>query len=223
MIGSLLHGHYDEIDLQFDWYSGNCAFEAPGVSKITDLDWVSPKIYGDDDTGDAIVEAEIATSLGPIFKRLRFSAHTARVEYEIGFAWREWGRGSLRFGNFLLNPKAFDPDRLSYTTHNGGHRAEVFPLGAETVDHGQPVSFLVSASNGVGMTEGWLAIGDDTRSIRIDVDRTVAQLVGMVHHERTRGGFFARVALSALELDETRKPDATPLPRCFRFALTLGQ
>jgi hypothetical protein len=128
----------------------------------------------------------------------------------------------LRLGNFLLNPKAFDPDRLNFTTHNGGRAAETLPLN-ETVDHGRPISFLVSASNGVGMTDGWLAIGDDTRSVRIDVDRTVAQLVGMVQHQRTKDGFFARVALSALELDETRKPEASPAPRCFRFALTLGQ
>jgi hypothetical protein len=222
MVGSLLHGHYDEIDLQFDWYSGNCTFEAPGVSKVTDLDWATPKLYGDEETGDAIVETEIATALGPIFKRLRFSAHAPRVEFELGLAWKDWGRGSLRLGNILLKPDAFDHDRLSYTTHNGGHRAEIFPLN-ETVDHGEPVSFLVSASNGVGMTEGWLSIGDDARAVRVDVDHTVAQLVAMVHHQRTGNGFFARVALSALELDETRKPDSTPLPRCFRFALTLGQ
>jgi hypothetical protein len=43
----------------------------------------------------------------------------------------------------------------------------------------------------------------------------------MVHHQRTREGFFCRLALSALELDETRKPDPVTGPRCFRYGLTL--
>jgi hypothetical protein len=220
MVGSLLHGHYQDIDLQFDWYSGNCTFEAPGVPKTTDLDWATPTVYGDERTGDAIVEAQIETALGPIVKRLRFCAHAPRVEFELAFAWSDWGRGSLRLGNFLLNPAAFDNDRLAFTTHNGGRRVETFTLG-DTVDHGRPISFLVSASTGVGMTEGWIELGDDTRAIRIDVDRTTAQLVGMVHHQPTRDGVFCRLALSALELDETRKPDPVTGPRCFRYALTL--
>ncbi len=221
MVTSLLHGHYDAIDLQFDWYTGNCAFEAPGLPKITDLDWVTPKIYGDDQTGDAIVETEIATPLGPIFKRLRFAAHAPTVEFDLVFAWREWGRGSLRLGNFLLNPAAFDHDRLSFVTHNGGRRAETFALAGQRVDHGKPVSFLVSASTGLGLTEGWIEIGDDTRSFRIDVDRATAPLVGLMHHERAGAALFSRFSLSALELDDTRKPDPVVGPRRFRFALTL--
>jgi len=222
MLASLLHGHYEAIDLQFDWYTGNCAFEAPGLPKITDLDWVTPKIYGDEQSGDAIIEAEIPTQLGPIFKRLRFGAHVPTVAFDLVFAWRDWERGSLRLGNFLLNPDAFDHERLSFLTHNGGRRAETFPLRDQHVDHGRPVSFLVSASTGLGMTEGWIEIGDDTRSFRVDVDRTVAPLVGLIHHERVGKSVFSRLSLSGLELDDTRKPCAPTAPRRFRFGLRLG-
>jgi hypothetical protein len=223
MLGSLLHGHYEALDLQFDWYTGNATFEAPGVSKITDLEWVSPRVFGEEETGDAIVEAEIATPLGPIFKRLRFGAHTPRVEFDLVFAWAEWGRGSLRLGHFLLNPKAFDRERLSFVTHNGGRRAETFALAGHAVDHGKPISFLVSASTGLGMTEGFIELGDDTRAFRVDVDRAVAPLVGMIQHQRTQDDFFCRLSLSALELDETRKPEPALTPRHFRFAVTLQQ
>ena len=222
MLVSLLHGHFDVIDLQADWYTGNCVFEAPGVPKITDLEWVEPRIYGDEPTGDAIVEAEVATPLGPIFKRLRFCAATPRVEFELVFAWREWGRGSLRLGHFLLNPKAFEHDRLTYLTHNGGKRAESFSLGSETVDHGKPISFLVSASTGLGLSEGMIEIGDDTRAFRVEVDRTVAPLIGLMNHERHGDTLFTRLMLSALELDDTRKPEPTAAPRHFRFALNLA-
>ena len=222
MLVSLLHGHFDVIDLQADWYTGNCVFEAPGTPKITDLEWVEPKIYSDPATADAIVEAEVATALGPIFKRLRFAAHSPRVEFDVVFAWHEWGRGSLRLGHFLLNPDAFDHKHLSFSTHNGGKRAEAFPLGNQTIDHGKPISFLVSASTGLGMSEGVIEIGDDTRMFRVEVDRTVAPLIGLMNHERHGDMLFSRLMLSALELDDTRKPEPATAPRHFRFALNLA-
>lgn len=222
LVASLLHGHFDAIDLQFDWYSGNTVFEAPGVSKVSDLEWVQPTIYGDANSADAIVEAQIATPLGPIFKRLRFIANAPRVEYDIVLSWREWGRGSLRLGNFLLNPSAFDRSKLAFATHNGGERMEVFPLRSTPVDHGKPVSFLVSASTGLGMTEGIIDIGDGARGFRVEVDREMAPLIGLMHYQQSGDSFFARLSLSALELDDTRKPEPVSGPRRFRFALNLG-
>ena len=222
MLCSLLHGHYDAIDLQFDWYAGNCTFEAPGVSKITDLEWTTPIVYNDDETADVVVEAEIATSLGPVVKRLRFGAREPRVDFDLVFAWSDWGRGSLRLGNFLLNPAAFDHERLWLATHNGGRKPETFALNGQTIDHGRPVSFLVSASTGLGLTEGWIEIGDDERSFRVEVDQTVAPLIGLMHHERAGATVFSRLALSALELDDTRKPDPGPSARHFKFTLKLN-
>ncbi len=222
MLVSLLHGHYEAIDLQFDWYTGNSVFEAPGVSKISDLDWVQPRIYGDEHSADAWVEAEVPTPMGPLFKRLRFCAHAPRVEFDIVLAWREWGRGSLRLGNFLLNPEAFDKDRLVLSTHNGGAKAEAFSLAKQPFEHGRPVSFLVSASTGLGMTEGSIEIGDDRRSFRVDVDQGVAPLAGLMHHEHSGESYFSRLSLSALELDDTRNPDPVTGPRHFRFALNLN-
>ena len=222
MLVSLLHGYFETIDLQVDWYTGNCVFEAPGVPKLSDLDWTLPCIYGDGSGADAIVEAQIATPLGPIFKRMRFCADAARVEFDIVLSWREYGRGSLRLGHFLLNPEAFDRDHLTYSTHNGGSRRESFALSSASFDHGTPVSFLVSATTGLGMTEGSIQIGDGFRSFSVDVDQCIAPLIGLMNHERTRNGFFSRLALSALELDDTRKPEPVSVPRHFRFALNLA-
>jgi len=84
------------------------------------------------------------------------------------------------------------------------------------------VSFLVSAAHGLGLTEGWAEIGDDKHRIRLTVDRTAAPLLGLLTHRRLKGGVFCQLALSALELDDTRKP--TPLcagVRQFRFQMAL--
>jgi hypothetical protein len=136
------------------------------------------------------------------------------------FHWTNWGRGSLRLGHFTLLPEAFDPATLSLTTHNGGNTPETFSLNATTVDHGAPVSFLVSCSYGLGMTEGWGEIGDAGTALRITVDREIAPLLGLLMHKRIGGSLFCQLVLSALELDETRKPSAyTKGPRRFRFSI----
>ena len=110
--------------------------------------------------------------------------------------------------------------RLSLTTHNGGREPETFPLHGATIEHGAPVSFLVSSSFGLGMTEGWAELGDARTRIRIEVDRTTAPLLGLLTHKRIGGSLFCQLMLSALELDETRKPHAyRDGPRRFRFAI----
>jgi hypothetical protein len=219
VIGGLPHGHFDDIALQADWYTGDCVFEAPGEHKVTDLEWCEAQI-SQDMNGDVIAFARIDTPKGPIEKTLRFSASEPRVDFDLAFHWDDWGKGSLRLGHITLLPEAFDWTRLSLTTHNGGKDAETFSLKDTAVDHGAPVSFLVSCSHGIGMTEGWAEIGDATTRLRIEIDRATAPLLGLLNHRRSGGSLFCQLALSALELDETRKPCAfVKGPRHFRFGV----
>ncbi|HSM96587.1 MAG TPA: hypothetical protein VLT91_11115 [Rhizomicrobium sp.] len=218
--GGLRHGHFDDIALQADWYTGDCVFEAPGEHKVTDLEWCEARIWKDT-SGDTIAYAAIQTPLGPIHKTLRFGERQPRVEFDISFDWKDWGRGSLRLGHFTLLPGAFEWTKLSLTTHNGGKEKETFSLNGHTVDHGAAVSFLVSSSYGIGMTEGWAELGDDRTRVRIEVDRATAPLLGLLTHRRSAGSVFCQLQLSALELDETRKPDAYARgPRRFRFGIS---
>ena len=220
IIGGLGHGHFDDIALQADWYTGDCVFEAPGEHKITDLEWCEAHIWKDA-AGDTLVHARIETPRGPIRKTLRFGGHEPRVDFDISFDWENWDRGSLRLGHVTLLPDAFDWTKLSLTTHNGGKKAETFSLNGQTVDHGAAVSFLVSSSHGIGMTEGWAELGDDQTRVRIDVDRTTAPLLGLLTHRLAGGSLFCQLVLSALELDETRKPQAYKHgPRRFRFGIS---
>jgi hypothetical protein len=220
VVGGLRHGHFDDIALQADWYTGDCVFEAPGEHKITDLEWCEAHVWNDAD-GDVVAQGVIATPLGPIRKTLRFGAHAPRMEFDIVFDWKEWGRGALRMGHFTLLPGAFEWAKLSLTTHNGGKEAETFSLNGHAVDHGAAVSFLVSSSYGIGMTEGWAELGDDRTRVRIAVDRATVPLLGLLTHRRAAGSVFCQLQLSALELDETRKPCAfVNGARRFRFGIS---
>jgi hypothetical protein len=222
VLGSLPHGTFEDIALQADWYTGDCVFEAPGEAKVTDLEWCQAKI-AHADNGDAIAYAQIETPKGLIEKHLCFTRK--RIDFDIRFHWQNWGKGVLRLGHFTLLPEAFALDRLILATSNGGAR-ETFPLAGRVIEHGAPVSFLVSSSHGFGMTEGWAEIGDDKTRLRIEVDRTTAPLLGMLTHRPARraGGsasVFCQLQLSASELDDTRNPSTyREGARRFRFSVT---
>ncbi len=215
---TLPHGYFDDIGYGADFYTGTTILEAPGAPKVTDFAPTTPLIEEHDDA--VIITAQIATPLGPMTKVIEVGKTAANLKWRLTIDWPEWPRGSLRLGNFTLNPEAFEAKSLNFWAHNGGRDTTAFPLLDQVVDHGAPVSFLVSANAGVGLTEGWMEIGDAKRRYRIEVDMTKAALLGLVTHRQVDGRSFCRVSLSASEMDETRNPiDNNNGPREFSFAL----
>jgi hypothetical protein len=222
LIGGIAHGHFDDIALQADWYTGDCVFEAPGEHKVTDLEWAKTRIEREPD-GTVRVLGEIATALGPIRKLMTFHADRPQIDFDLEFGWLAFGRGSFRLAHVTLLGEVFDEDSLSFAAHNGGRSPDRFALKDQTVEHGAPVSFLVSASCALGMTEGWLELADARHKVEVLVDRQTAPLIGLINHRRSGGKLFCQAMLSALELDDTRKP--APYregPRRFRFSIRAG-
>jgi len=156
---------------------------------------------------------------------MRFCANTPRVEFDLSFDWPDLGKGVLRLGHFTLLPDAFELNALRLMTCNGGG-TETFALAGQTVDHGAAVSFLVSSSHGLGMSEGWAVIGDGGTDLRIEVDRATAPLLGLLTHRAAKASsgkdsLFCQLTLSASELDDTSKPSAYRAgPRRFRFSVS---
>jgi hypothetical protein len=204
LCGTLAHGFYDDIHWGADFYSGMTVMESPGRAKITDLNHVDPAI-GRDADGALVVEASVRTEMGPVVKTIRVAPGEPSVELTYRFDWPEIPVGSLRLGDITLNPRAFDRATLVYRTRNGGRLPEDFPLDGTRVAHGEAVSFLVSASHALGITDGMVEVGDHARTLRIDVDKTSAALVGMITYQSIRDTYFCRVSFSAVEVDETRR------------------
>ena len=201
--GTIGHGTLDDIALSADWYTGNLVLEAPGAHKVTDLEHARDVEILEAPGGAIRVSGTISTRLGPIEKSLCFGAPVGTVEVRYRLRWPTLPRGSLRLGFVTLMPSAFEEDSLAYRSHNGGDEMESFCLARAVVDHGAPVSFLVSASHAVGLTGGVIEIGDRRHAIRISVDNGTAALVGMVTHRRVGDSFFCQVQFSAMELDDT--------------------
>ena len=202
---TLPHGYYDDINLGSDWYTGHIILETLGRPKVTDLNPVEPVIEKLDGSGDVMIHGIVPTSLGPVIKRIQISATQPRLSLNYLFDWESVPLGSFRLGNITLNPDAFDRSTLYYRTCNGGKEAETFSLHGSTVEHGNAVSFLVSAMSGIGITCSRVELGDANHSLHIDVDKTAAALIGLMSYREVNETYFCRLAFSAGEMDETRR------------------
>ena len=202
--GTLHHGYFDDIHWSADFYSGHFVFQSPGHHKVTDLVAVEPDIKVT--KLGMMVTAVIKTPLGKVFKTwfIDDQARELRLNYRIH--WNEPLVGSLRLGYVTLNPAAFEAGNMNYQSHNGGTDLETFTL-KENIAHGAPLSFLLSASQAVGMTSGLIATGDRGKQVKLQIDKTQQALVGMVTHQGVNGQKFTRICLSALEHDDTSKPN----------------
>jgi hypothetical protein len=201
LIGTIRHGTFDDLVHAFDWYSGTLIAELVGRPKITDLSGVSARIR--EAPGRITIEANFETPLGALTKTLTYDGTGLSCRYALD--WPVTEIGTLRIANLTLLPGEFDATTLYFETNNGGG-LERFPLHGETIDHGAPVSFLVSASSGAAMSDGFIRIGDVRGALRLSAEPDCDAFLALVTHREVKDKVFCRVALSASELDDTRKP-----------------
>ncbi len=204
VVGTLSHGHYDDISLGADFYTGHLVLEPPGAPKVTDLERMEPEVHVT--AGAVEVSGVVVTPLGRVRKTIRLvdGEPVVGISYELD--WSRLPAASCRLGHVTLLPDAFDRSSLYYSSHNGGSTPDRFALPGSTVDHGRPVSSLVSATGGLGVTGGVVEIGDARHAIRVEVDKSCSALIGLMTYREVRDTFFCRLAFSALELDETSRP-----------------
>ena len=89
LLGTLPHGHFDDIDFAADFYTGHCVLEIPGEQRVTDLEGVEPEV--EELAHCVVVRTRVPTALGPLPKEVRAYAH--RLEIRYGFS--AWGATSL--------------------------------------------------------------------------------------------------------------------------------
>jgi hypothetical protein len=71
------------------------------------------------------------------------------------------------------------------------------------------------------MTEGWLELADKSHTKKKKKKSETAPLIGLINHRDANGKLFCQLLLSALELDDTRKPAPYRAgPRRFRFSIS---
>jgi len=220
LLGTIPHGYYQDIALGADFYSGHLVLETPGRPKVTDLESVEPEICAGEQPGILVLRGCVNTSLGPVLKTI-WVTREGQIRLRFELQWEQLPMGSLRLGHITMRPEAFDPESLFFETQNGGILPERFALGRKTVEHGRSVSFLVSSSSSLGMTDGVLKMGDGERAIVIRTPLDQACVVAQITYVPVLGSFFYRASFSAAELDDTC-PDRprVEFPRVLEFSIT---
>jgi len=203
LCGTLSHGYYDDIQWAADYYSGHLVFESPGRHKVTDLSAVEPNIEWE--KGILLIKGSIKTALGVVEKQWRIDETKGIVSLRYRFQWKNSELGSLRLGYITLNPEAFDSKTLQYQTHNGGRDIESFSLGNDNFNHGAPVSFLISANQALGMTEGKFLIGDSRLSIQLETDKSNLAAIALVSYTKIQDSYLCRFAVTLKEMDDTSR------------------
>ena len=201
LIGTLPHGYYDDIHYGADFYTGHFVLEVPGKHKITDLVSVDPswEIVG----RQLSVSAEIETPQGPVRKEILVDNEEPSFQIIHHFRWPSCPNGTLRLGHVTLNPQLFDQKSLFYRTHNGGSFVETFRIDSEAINHLAPVSSLVSASHGLGVTGGVVELADSCHQVKIELDKTASALTGHILYAPVDERYFFRLVFSAMEMDDT--------------------
>ena len=214
LIGTLPHGYYDNMEFGADFFSGHMIYEGILKNRITDLEPTDPVIYSLTDRVTAVGKIDMANGI------LVKSVSVYRNEPRIDISWKpinmDLSSGVLRLGHITLNPEAFSRDTLFFASHNGGHDLEYYyPSKGCIIEHGRPVSFIVSASQALGITEGIAVLGDARNSIHVKIDKCSAAALGLVTLRDMLGHWFCRLSLSLQEFDDTSKPD--PITAHMRF------
>ena len=200
LFGTLPHGFFDNIALAADFFTGHTVMEIPGQRKRTDLAPVFSHIGENENS--IFAAAEISSFYCTMQKKLELYKHEPRLDIHYTFHWTNIPLSSIRLLHLTLFPDVFNNETLFYATHNGGGRMESHALQKE-IDHGHPVSFLVSARHGLGMTEGCIVLGDKDKQLRITVSPPFTALVGMITHQCSGGACYTRLVLSMRECDDT--------------------
>jgi len=187
-----------------DYFSGHLVFESPVQPKVTDLSPVEPIVESMDGNTVVKISGGIATKFGMIRKELVI-AGDGQVTLRYDLDWRDVPPGALRLGHVTLHPSAYEIEDLIFETHNGGYSPETFPLKDGSVDHGRPVSFLVSANNGFGYTEGSLVFRDTRTSIHVQSRQSQGYVIPLLSVHPESPSYFCRVSFSAMEFDDTTR------------------
>lgn len=203
LIGTLPHGHYEDIGLGADFFSGHLIHTTREGRKTTDLGPSKAEIT--ESREKVTISVKTPLEIGTLWKTCELSRTAPEVKVTLRLKVNGLVASSLRAGIFTFIPKAFDRDTLWFETVNGGAGPERFYLKGHALSHDEPVSQSVSASSCLGATEGWIRIGDSEKTVEIQTDRSKLFTVPMLNYRELpgEGSFFLRVYHSLGEFDDT--------------------
>jgi Glycosyl hydrolase family 57 len=211
-LGTLAHGHFDDIAFGADFYTGHVVVQHPGQSKMSDLQPCPPKTtrcFHDD--GGLSISTEIVDGQMRVTKEFYLYPDAPQLKISGSLTLPARSPGEIHPLHLTVIPGLFAGEELRFETRNGGPSAEVFPLKGDEVHHGESYSTLITSKHGLGATDHEIKLGDGHKTLTISHDPTVSALMPTIRFSKVRGGdYFLRLRYSAQEVDETFVSSADP-------------
>ncbi len=197
--GTLAHGYFDHINFGADYYSNHLVMERfREHDRVTDLnicEWELGQI-----NSKLVIQSKIETNYGILLKRYKFNDEAIECSYHFTDFCRP--EASLRLG-FITLLNCDSP--ATFACHNGGYDREYFTV-TEDINHGAPVSSIVSANTGLGATEGEILFGNKNNGVLIKWNPAECAAIPMVSSKKVNDLYLNRLWFSLIEADETLKP-----------------
>lgn len=206
--GHIPHGHFDDITLSPDFYTGHVILVSPDGKQLTDLSPAEVRVGSLAAHPLRVpVQVSLATEFGELRKTYWVYRGVPRVDLRYQFDLRPVAPRSFRLGIVTVLPGAFERRSLRYATVNGGSAIESFPLAGATVRQHEPVSLAVSARQCLGESEGWVTLADRHLSLSVLSWKETLFSVPLLHYEEPAPGqYFLRLKTSITETDDTPGP-----------------
>ena len=203
IIGKIEKGFFNKIDRDVDFFSGFFQlYDRQNNKKITDLSKQTDNLKISFNE-NLIIKNRFKFGRFVYDKKLIFDLQ--KNKFAINNTFKNFPLGFLRFNYITLNPNNFNFSELFYETANGGKRLEKFKINDLQFDHGEHVSSLCSATNGLGSTSGITVIGDNKKKIKISNDDSKSNLISMIQNEKITKKNLFRFYHSGMEYDDTSK------------------
>lgn len=208
IISSIRHGDLDSPFANADFLTGEFVLNLPGGHKVSDL--VPTRVKLISNTAN-LVELSTQLDLGivKITKTISINDNylnnevpKLRMQYEIVF--ETLPPCSLRLGSVVLNMENLNSDSVVVQSHSGGREMDSFSLsGFKEVDHGAPVSLLVSSRNSFPLSNREMRILGETSGIQISLDKESLHCPALLTYLSTENGSLFNLEFSLREIDDT--------------------
>lgn len=205
-IGTVMHGDLDFINHGADYYTGTTVIDYAEGGRITDLYKVSDYTIQEREHTLTLSTRLPLKQLGYIEKSWIINLENQKLTYDAEITLNKSIKGSIRAGAITLIPQQKNKN-FWYECKNGGATYERYGINDKTIiNHAQTQSLLQSSQNGIGVTDGVLAFGEDNnRFLTVNIEQKSSYPFVMLQNSVDNNLFLTRVFFSLQELDDTLK------------------
>lgn len=202
LLGTFLTGYYENIDFSADFYSGHTIIIDQYGHQLTDLNPISKVNIINN---NSIISSQFISKFnsGEIKKQYILFLNDNSIYLKYIFKSRNFFPISFRTSILTFNPEFFNIDSLGYIIPLGGKNPQLFYL-EDKFD--QTFSNLAwnSSDNALISSEGWIGIGDKTRSVIINYSPQIQYSIPLIqYYPLEKNKYFLRLLFSLKENDKS--------------------